>query len=278
MRLSLDARARRLLRRLPHYNLYSAAELLLLALLAVLGARLFWVIVTPVDPLGDWRLVDRTAGALANRGQLFGTFDPFFRLAPSGPAVVTSLQLKLFGTRLNEASGRGSAIIAGPDGVQTSYGVGEEIMPGVVLKAVAFDSVTVDRGGAEEQLFLDQSTPAAAAAPPADTPAPSIALDQPAPPAGGQTFTREQLGSGIQFAPRNEGGRTTGIVLRPGGDGGVFSGAGFREGDILVSVNGQPVSSPGDAARLAQAAPGANLSVQVERGGQTVPIVITIAR
>ena len=55
MRLVTDGRARRLLRRLPTVNLYSATELVLLVLLAAAGARLIWTIVTPVGPLGEWR-------------------------------------------------------------------------------------------------------------------------------------------------------------------------------------------------------------------------------
>ena len=38
-------------------------------------------------------------------------------------------------------------------------------MPGVVLESVAFDNVTIDRGGTSEQIFLDQSTPAPAPPP-----------------------------------------------------------------------------------------------------------------
>jgi general secretion pathway protein C len=72
----------------------------------------------------------------------------------------------LLGTRVDAASGRGSAILATPDGQQKSVGVGEEIMPGVRLAAVEFESVTLDRGGAREQLYIDQSGSAADAAPP----------------------------------------------------------------------------------------------------------------
>lgn len=278
MRLRLDGRARRLLRRIPQYRWFSAAELLLLATLAVVTARLFWTIVTPVDPLGDWRIEDRTAGALAGRGELFRGFDPFFRLAGGGGAVVvTSLQLKLFGTQVNEATGRGSAIIAGPDGVQTSYAVGEEIMPGVLLKSVAFDHVTIDRGGASEQVFIDQSGAAPVAAPGATAAPPAVSLEGPPQP-GGNSFSAQQLQSGVQFTPRTAGGRVTGLALRAG-DAGVFSGAGFREGDVLVSINGQPITSAADAQRLSgQLTPGRNVSVQVERGAETVPVAISIAR
>src|SRR5690349_17233026 len=135
-RPALMPRTGRLLTRLPRPTVYSAAELILLVLIAVQAARLFWLLIAPVGPVGDWRPESRLAApgdaALAN-------FDPFFRLqAGSGPAVVTSLNLKLYGTREDSASGRGSAIIALPDGRQLSFAVGEEIIPGVVLAAVGF--------------------------------------------------------------------------------------------------------------------------------------------
>jgi general secretion pathway protein C len=281
MRLSLDGRARRWLRSLPRVNVYNAAEVALLVLLAVQCARLVWTVVTPVGPLGDWRLADRTAGAVANRAELFRGFDPFFRLAGGGQgaAVVTSLQLKLFGTRIDEVNGRGSAIIAGPDGIQNSIAVGDEIMPGVILKGVAFDSVTIDRGGTIEQLFIDQSVPA----PEAATVAPALSLDGSQPPAaappGGRTISAAQLRGGIGFVPRTDGGRVTGLILRPNGDGAAFRGVGFAEGDILVAVNGQQITSASDAERMiAQATPGANVTASVERGANVIPIVLSIAR
>ena len=105
MRLVLDARVRRWVRRLPPVDAVAAAELTLVALLAIEVARLFWAVVTPVTPLGDWRPAEpQVAGSPA--AALAG-FDPFFRIsaaAGAGPAVVTQLQLRLFGTRIDEAS------------------------------------------------------------------------------------------------------------------------------------------------------------------------------
>lgn len=92
MRLKLDARARRWLRRLPVINIYSVAELALMAALAAQLARLFWAIVTPVSPLGDWR----PAGVVlpGSASSILSGFDPFFRLGgQAGPATVTTLQL-----------------------------------------------------------------------------------------------------------------------------------------------------------------------------------------
>jgi general secretion pathway protein C len=203
MRLALDPRARRLLRRMPRTTVYSALELILLLLLAMQCARLVWTIVTPVDPIGEWKAASALRPAAASTG-LLGSFDPFFRLSgDNAPQVVTSLNLKLFGVREDRASGRGSAIISTPDGQQKSFAVGEEIVPGVKLVAVGPDSVTIDRSGTREQLFLDQSTSASTgstAAPPAPVPAqpvivaPPPAASAPPPPADPAEPSSEEAG------------------------------------------------------------------------------------
>lgn len=278
MRLALDPRAWRLLRRLPRTNVYSLLELLLLSLLAIQAARLLWAIVTPVDPVGDWRIAAPTVQSPEQRLALFRGFDPFFRLSQAGPgsAVVTSLQLKLYGVRVNEATGQGSAIIAGPDDVQNSYAVGDEIMPGVTLEAVGHDSVTISRGGSPEQIFLDQSVAAPVAAPQGTASAPAINMML-APPGG--SLTPAQIQAEIQFLPRLQGGRISGIVVRPQGSGAAFRTAGLREGDIIVAVNGKPITGIGDLQNAAAALPGGgNLSLSVERGADVVPIAISVTR
>jgi general secretion pathway protein C len=178
MRLAFDSR--RLIGRARSVNGWTLLELALLALIALQCARLIWTAATPVGPLGDW------SGTATARGDssaaVLGSFDPFFRLSgAAGPVTVTSLNLKLFGIRQDQASGRGSAIIAGSDGQQRSIAVGEEIEPGVILKSVDFDSVTISRGGADEQLFMDQSQSPATVTPPAGParPAPAPVVVQP---------------------------------------------------------------------------------------------------
>ena len=49
---------------------------------------------------------------------------------------------KLFGVRADRRGG-GSAILAGPDGKQASYGAGEEVSPGVVLPGMALPGVAL---------------------------------------------------------------------------------------------------------------------------------------
>jgi general secretion pathway protein C len=248
---------------------------LLALLLSFQSVRLLWAIVTPVDPLGNWRAPSVNIVPPSARIALFSGFDPFFRndAVAAGTDNVTSLNLKLFGIRSNESSGGGSAIIAGEDGIQNSFAVGEEVAPGVTLDSVAFDHVILSRGGVKESLYIDQSVPAETVNPAAP---PSSAAPSAAPSNGNVGLNAETLQKSIGFAPRNEGGRVTGLVLQPLDDGTTLRMAGFQAGDVVVAVNGRPVSSAADIA--AQLRPGARLSVEVERGGSKVPIALNLEK
>jgi general secretion pathway protein C len=102
MAVSLNPRAERLLARLPRVTVYSLLELFLLLLIAIQCARLFWAVLTPVGPLGEWKALDMMRPA-APTTPLLGSFDPFFRQAPgapggaAAPVVVTALDVRLYG-------------------------------------------------------------------------------------------------------------------------------------------------------------------------------------
>ncbi|MGA9583319.1 MAG: type II secretion system protein N [Allosphingosinicella sp.] len=274
MRLAFDSR--RLIGRARGVNGWTLLEIALLALIALQCARLIWTALTPVGPLGDWRSTAAVAGD-ASTGVL-GGFDPFFRLSgAAGPVTVTSLNLKLFGIRQDQASGRGSAIIAASDGQQRSVGVGEEIEPGVTLKTVEFDSVTISRGGSDEQLFMDQSevpatvTPTAPPAPSAPTPPviqPSTSVEpgsRPVPPSRPQPTE-------VSAVPRMNGTQLTGITVQPRGNGEGFRALGLAPGDVVVSVNGRRIRSPDQARDMAAQLASARVSLQVERDGRVVTL------
>lgn len=293
MAMLMSGSAVRLPRGLPAWlrsGRRSPREIWPMLLAGLLGAlliwqlvRLLWTLLTPLSPLGAWQPQAAVIASPAERRALFVSFDPFFRTNAQGPAsaTVTALGLTLFGINLNEATGGGSAIIAGEDGVQTSYAVGDEIAPGVKLVGVAFDHVLLDRGGARESLFLDQSGDAAAASPATPLPAPTPEVGPAA--AGGANANGEMspatLKAGVGFAPRTENGRVTGLVVQPQGDGATFRAAGLRPGDVIRSVNGRPIGSASDAAALAnQIAPGARLALEVERGASVVPVAIFLSK
>ena len=256
--------------------------------LAVQIARLFWVMLASTGAFGDWRPFEPTIPGSAARTALFSTFDPFYRDATASGGVVqqvTSLPFRLYGIRINEGSGLGSAIIADQSGQQSAFSVGEEIMPGVTLKAVAFDHVVISRNGAEENLFIDQSGGAPATAPvaPAGPPPPlagngtTLNPPPPLPSSGSEPISSQAILNGISFTPRTENGAVTGVVLNAQGAGDIFSRAGFRPGDIVAQYNGAPIRSPQDLLSIKNAIkPGARLTLMVERGAATVPIAIII--
>ena len=259
--------------RLPRPTPLSVLELLLLALVAVQVARLFWALLTPVGPLGDWKAPGSLTAPLA--AAPIGDFDPFFRLNAGGPAVVTSLNLKLFGVREDRATGRGSAIIALPDGRQSSFAVGEEIMPGVTLAEVGFDNVTINHQGSREQIFLDQSTTAETVGtqqvPTAPQPSAPSSVMTPAPPAP----PPPPPGQSVRLQPRTVNGRVTGIAVAPGANDQSFRAAGFAPGDVILSVDGQPVRSV-DQLRAQVARSGGSVTVMVDRGGRAVPMRVRL--
>jgi general secretion pathway protein C len=260
--LTIDPRITRIWRNIPPKLPYQIVEFSLIALLAIGVARLIWIAVAPVGPVGSWKAA--SGSRAGGDDKLLTTFDPFFRGGgTTGPAVVTSLAIKLFGVRVDQAIGRGSAIIATPDGVQSSYAVGDEIMPGVKLKSVSFEGVTIDRGGVDEQVFLDQSV----VAPLAQTGTAAVPVAAP-PPVAGTALANE-----IGFVPRTEKGQVTGFVVSPKGAGTAFRAAGLQEGDVLTAINGQGIRAAEDVSNAMSATPPSGvIMLSVERGGRAITL------
>ncbi|WP_265587573.1 type II secretion system protein N [Sphingomicrobium arenosum] len=255
--------------RLAFAELHLIARACLIAILAALLARLLWVLVTPVGPLGDWRVAAPRFLSDGARDALLSSYDPF----PGTPATVaaggesvTDLDLQLFGTLLNRGAGTGSAIIAGEDGVQQSFAVGDEVSPGVRLAEVAFDHVVLDRGGVREMLYLDGALPA-------DT----IEVPDTSSAAAGTEAAAQAMIPDFEFEPRRTGGKITGIRLPITTDPALLSVIGLRAGDVIVSVNDVPVDSQADIDQLKSSLkPAARIRLMVERGAQTVPIAVNL--
>jgi general secretion pathway protein C len=150
-----------------------------------------------------------------------------------------------------------------------------------VLKDVAFDHVTIERGGTREDLFLDQSGghggsapgPGAHAAPPSPGGAPP-----PAPIASGEPIGIHRFQSDVGFVPRIDGGRIIGLVVRPQGSAAAFRAAGLKEGDIITAIGGRPVNSPADFDNVAVGlVNGGTLSLTVQREGKPVTLSVPVA-
>lgn len=234
--------------RLDAGALLGAATILLVAVLGVQSARLIWILAVAPGGIGQAPAV--VAGGPRADLSILSRFDAFFRGEPGGAPLVTGQPgggegavggaFQLYGVRV-AGGGRGSAIIAGPDGRQLSVGVGEEIVSGVTLVSVSGDHAIIRRGGAEERLIFapvqPSSPPPPVAAPPPTAPPAQTVADVTRP------IDRSGVVNAIGLQPRRAEGRVNGFVLIPRGDTSGLAAAGLRPGDVILTVNGQEITA-----------------------------------
>lgn len=200
------------------------------------------------------------------------TADMFYRRAGSGPAATGAgdgaLGYRLFGVRADAAGG--SAILGGKDGAQRSWPVGAEVAPGVVLASVGTGHAVLAAGGRRHRLDLPGRaavlTGATATSTPTQSPSPTPAsAPAPAPARTATPTSPAHLLSQGGLKPRLRGG----LEVTGAGDSALLRQAGLQAGDILLSVNGQPIS----LARLddleEQLQGQSTLTLQYERDGDT---------
>ncbi|WP_372520043.1 type II secretion system protein N [Brevundimonas sp.] len=169
-------------------------------------------------------------------------FDAFFHTGErSSLAEITnagSEQLRLFGVRAG-AGGGGSAILGLPDGTQLSVGVGEEVLPGLVLRAVAEDHVTVARGSSVSRIDFGEVPVGAASVPPPPATPQVVAPPPPAPAAAeAAVIDPARLMAEAGLRPRMQGLSVNGFTVTARGPSAQLQAAGLRAGDVILSVNG----------------------------------------
>lgn len=255
-------------------------EGLLVAVLLVQGGRLVWLFMEPA-PVAS---IDAPAAVRPADTSIFQRFDAFFRTGGQSSmaedTATGSSQMRLFGVRADGVGG-GSAIIGLADGRQISVGVGEEVEPGLKLKAVGPDHVVLSRNGALSRLIFAE-TPVGAAAPP---PPPSgdqvVAPPAPSPAAAPAAATVDpaQLMSQAALRPRMRGLAVNGFTVNAAGDSPALRAAGLQGGDVILAVNGIELNSAGRIADLRRnLAESATAEIRFERGGQERTTTIRTAR
>ncbi|MHB1617943.1 MAG: type II secretion system protein N [Metallibacterium sp.] len=199
-----------------------------------------------------------------------------------GSAPPTTLPLKLEGVWA-DASGHGYAIIAADSSPAKVYAQGAALPYGASLQRVLSDGVLLDTSAGTQSLALIKHAGGAdnADAELAPAPEPVALANAPRPPgmhapmpeSSGAPLPRGplQVGDIANGMPIERQGRLAGYVLSPGANAQAFARLGLRPGDVLVSINGQPL---GDAAlssvQLREALQQGNAQIVVERNGQTI--------
>ncbi len=169
------------------------------------------------------------------------SFDPFHRNSETiadeiieigTDAPETTLNLKLFGRR---AGKNGTAIVQTPDKKQALYKIGDEIIDGVILKAVTADYIVLSQGGRVERLTFereaartlsltaDEITRTATSLPPTSLP----------PTSGAVNAIMDQ----IRIRPVYHNGVKRGIRLSPRSSKIDLSQYGLQPSDIITRIN-----------------------------------------
>lgn len=285
----------------------AAALAAALALGAWLGAGWFVYFTTPPLVPGS---PQRAGVTIAAATQAVADAHVFGDAATAGGIAVSTLNVKLRGVFAGNAGAPGYAIV-NTGGRDQAAGVGAEIAPGVALESVHARHIVLRRNGVfervnlEERAVLAQAVPRPAPPPPAAAPAST----PPAPAPGAAPAPQPQRsGPGARFqrpepyapvgdvptepapatpaSPRPPAspkppapqGSVQGLVVSSVPPGSLLERIGLQPGDVVRSVNGQPVASEADVARvLKDRSVLAPVNAEIVRGGAVVPIVVSAA-
>jgi general secretion pathway protein C len=191
---------------------------------------------------------------------------------------LTSLNLVLTGVMVG-AGNNNYAFISINGANETAFAIGDEILSGASLHAVYPDRAVLRRGGTLESLILKDSL-----ALPEGSVVTSPQYRNTAPLAGirgsGNDFTVERSSLTQQMQKPdflsqalivpNAGG---GFLVREIQPGSVYEKLGMRTGDVIRSVNGQPINNMDEVMKLYQQLGGinkvGNVAIEIMRGGRT---------
>lgn len=198
-------------------------------------------------------------------------FDAFHRDAAQDVIVEigtdapeTTLNLKLYGRR---AGKDGTAILDGPDKTQKVFGIGDEIMNGVTLKAVNSDHIVLSQGGRIERLTFAREGKNMLTAPDTQTDVietPITILPE--------SMTADRFMAGVNLAPAIEDGRLKGFRISPKNGTVDLADIGLVSGDIVSAIGGVDLTSPtlNPADIPAQLSGQSQVRLTVLRGNETV--------
>lgn len=210
------------------------------------------------------------------RAHLFGVYQP----PTAHPAVETATTLLLEGTIATGDPARGMAIISdgGPSKV---YRVGE-LVQGASLHAVYFDRVTLSRDG--ELWLICLRKPLSHAGVRGPSPASVAMVETPV-----SSYT-DNLGRFLGHAPpawdkvmraldvRDKSGAMRGFRVYPTADGAPLNAMGLMPGDVILAINGQPLTDMQKSqALLDELDPGAGGQVTIERQNRRMDIALNPA-
>ena len=192
--------------------------------------------------------------------------------APDSAQTAPETQLKLTLSGVLAANDKDSAraIIAGPDGEDKPYAVGDTLPGNAKLKQIMVDRVILQSGGRYETLRLPVDDAVLGAAPPYGG-ANGLVPNQGA---NLQQYRQQLLNNParlldlIQVVPVSQNGVFQGFRLGPGRDPSLLRRFGLQPGDTVTGVNGIALDDPAKGAQALQSiATASEINVTIKRGG-----------
>ena len=270
-------------------SVVTLATCALIAISAVVLANLTWAIVEPSSLLPAAASAPshslQSDSSVPSRGGFkeLAALSVFGSAAAAQNRVVkapdTTLSWTLKGVFSNPDPSRSAAILSPQGQSEKLYRVGASLPGNVTLQEVFADRVILDRGGRLETLRLKRfdapassgsRNRAAAALPAAAAAEPRVDRDA-------WVNDPQRFLDVISANPVMEDGVLYGLEIAPARNAREFEAAGFEPGDVIVEVNGSPVSEISDYRDLlAELAEASSVSVSLERNGEPMNITITM--
>jgi len=200
------------------------------------------------------------------RSRLFGA-------SAATDAPETSLALTLQGTYAR-GDGRGYAIISPRGGKAAVYTLGNTLPGNVRLKAVYANRVLLTTASGEESLRLIRPKSGGLSltesAPLKKVSAKQALLSRLPKSSPQNPFGLNKL---VRATPIRVGGRFLGYRVDPGTNPALFTRLGLRPGDVVTSINGLPLNTPGGAlAAMRGLRNPQHISLVVERNGHRITL------
>ena len=261
---------------------------LLVIALAFVAARLIWLVLAPTDavarplerPLPSPSQVSEVQTVVTNRTSLVEQ-NPFSAKveAEQVAAPETQLNLQLAGLFAEIGGDGGSAQIRTPDNTLRRYSVGDEIIPGVMLEQLLSDRAIIRRNGIAETLMLGGRSEGLSVISSPDT----IKTDPgqagrgtPDPAAGpasaGSIEDPDVLLRNTRLQPVLSNGQMTGYRVIVTGDKALIEKSGLQNEDILLEVNGTPVSELDMQELLSELGANQTAVLNLDRSGRRVAV------
>ena len=287
----------------------------LLLLIAAQLAKLTWTMFdsdTVVPGQGDASVTTRKAPGVTaidwNSIELFGTADVVKKAAvikpkikkPKMPGALQKLDVTLIGIMLSSRP-QNSYISIREKGDTRVLKNGAEINGGVVVKEIRPRSFVASDGSAEKIFYLIPSDQLRAKDREAGLPQEKEEQEDRAPFTESQDVAaishqvdektklklaqyRQELAENplslvdkVKASPVQRNGELYGYRLRHGKDRELLTSVGLRAGDILLDVNGLPITNPGQLGDVMESlASGSMINMKIERGGRTRDLNVVV--